>query len=95
MDNDLKLKFVRWKRLTYWPGKSIKKNRKKAYFLGHPVIQAVETKMIGLFFTKYSYFYKIFCPWKNQPFLLTTSLDFSYGERPGSLIVKLLDSTIQ
>ena len=32
---------------------------KKAYFLGHPVIQAVEVKMLGLFY-KMLYFYKIF-----------------------------------
>ena len=43
---------------------------KKPYFWGHPVIHTVEAKCLDLF-TKKSYFYKIFRPEKNQPFLST------------------------
>ena len=68
-DNDLKLKFVRGKKLLSHiiQGSQCKKNRnqsqqnfglKKAYFCGHPVIKEVEAKMLGLFYL---------FPDKNQP----------------------------
>ena len=63
-DNDLKLKFVRGKKfdiLTKEAKNQSQKNvsLKKAYFWGHPVIQANEAIMLGPFckipiFTKYS-----------------------------------------
>ena len=78
-DNDLKLK-LREKSWHITQGSLCKKIGiktkqilawKKAYFGGRPVIQTVEAKKLDLF-TKYSYFYKIFRPLKNQPFLSTT-----------------------
>ena len=95
-DNDLKLKFVRAKKSWHINQGSqcqkygIKAKQISAYIWGHPVIQAVDAKMLGPF-------YKIFRPWKNQPCLSTIWAEIIGGAiitppppgpcRPGSLRV--------
>ena len=63
---------------------------KKAYFWGHPVIQAVEAKIIGPFY-KNSYIYKILFPEKISFFYLLRAEIIRgvllFGKRPGSLWV--------
>ena len=63
------------KKSTFWYQRQKKFSLKKVYFWGHPVIQAVEAKILGPVYKKFMWLKNILSLKKNLSFLSTTRWD--------------------